>query len=201
MSVSVFAGLGNPGKPYWGTRHNVGFQVLDNYVETKSGSWKEESKLQSEVFILKRGPRTFYFVKPTTFMNLSGNALRKVVSYYKIPVSSVIVLYDDINLEVGRLKINQTGSAGGHNGVDDTIRKLGGNFVRFRIGIGNKYPPEIDLTEFVLGQFSKSETDVINQQMEFYHRAMDTLLTRGVTIAMNQFNQKISTHDADKKHL
>ena len=199
MSVSVFAGLGNPGKPYLKTRHNVGFQVLDSYVETKSGEWKEEAKLQSEVFILKRGPRTSYFVKPTTFMNLSGNALRKVANYYKIPPTSVVVLYDDINLDVGRLKINRTGSAGGHNGIEDVIKKLGNDFIRFRIGIGNKYPQEIDLADFVLGKFSKSEADVINQQTKDYHLAMDVLLTRGPVIAMNQFNQKISKHDADKK--
>lgn len=199
MSVSVFAGLGNPGKTYLETRHNVGFQVLDSYVETKSGEWKEEAKLQSRVFVLKRGPRTSYFVKPTTFMNLSGNALRKVANYYKVAASAVVVLYDDINLDMGRLKINRTGSAGGHNGVEDVIQKLGSDFIRFRIGIGNKYPQEIDLADFVLGNFSKSEADVINQQTKDYHLAIDVLLTRGPVIAMNQFNQKISKHDADKK--
>ncbi|MDA0347083.1 MAG: aminoacyl-tRNA hydrolase [Verrucomicrobia bacterium] len=201
MSVSVFAGLGNPGKSYLETRHNVGFQVLDTYVEAKAGTWKHESKLLCDLFVLKRGARTCYFVKPQTFMNLSGDALNKVANYFKVPPSSVVVLYDDINLELGRLKVNQTGSAGGHNGVEDVIRKLGEDFIRFRIGIGTKYPPEIDLADFVLGTFTTVEADVIKQQIEHYHKAMDLLLNRGASIAMNQFNQRKTKHDADKTEI
>jgi len=201
MSVSVFAGLGNPGKSYQESRHNVGFRVVDAYVEKLSGSWKREAKFLSDVFTWKRGPRTFYFIKPQTFMNLSGDALTKFVSYYKLPVESLVVLYDEINLDPGRLKINQEGSAGGHNGLEDVINKLGRGFTRFRIGIGAKYPPEIDLADFVLGKFSKTETDVIKQQMDHYHQAMDLLLNRGVTIAMNKFNKRKPTHDADKTNL
>jgi len=201
MSVSVFAGLGNPGKSYLETRHNVGSQVLDTYVEAKAGTWKHDSKLLSDLFVLKRGPRTCYFVKPQTFMNLSGDALNKVAAYFKIPSSSIVVLYDDINLDIGRLKVNQTGSAGGHNGVEDVIRKLGEDFIRFRIGIGTKYPPEIDLVDFVLGKFSTLEADVIKQQIEHYHNAMDLLLNRGVGITMNQFNQRKTKHDADKTEI
>lgn len=201
MSVSVFAALGNPGKSYQETRHNVGFQVVDAYVQKKGGTWKPESKFQCDLYTLKRGQRSCYFVKPLTFMNLSGDSVQKVVSYFKVPPSDVVVLYDDINLDLGRLKLNQEGSAGGHNGVEDIIRKLGIDFIRFRIGIGAKYPPEIDLADFVLAQFSAQEADVIKQQMDTYHQAIDLLLTRGVTIAMNQFNQRKPKHDADKTNL
>ena len=134
-------------------------------------------------------------------MNLSGDALSKFLAYYKIPAESLAVVYDEINLDPGRLKINQEGSAGGHNGLEDIITKLGRRFIRFRIGIGTKHPPEIGLADFVLGKFSKSETDVIKQQMDIYHQAMDLLLTRGVTIAMNQFNKRKPKHDADKTNL
>lgn len=201
MSVSVVAGLGNPGKSYQETRHNVGFQVLDAYVRKLAGDWKPDNKLLCDVFVFKRGPRTRYFVKPRTFMNLSGDALRKVADYFKVPAGSVAVIYDDINLDLGRLKINQIGGPGGHNGVEDVIRKLGNHFIRFRIGIGAKYPAEMDLADFVLGKFSKSEADVIKQQMDNYHQALELLLNRGAAIAMNQFNQKKSKHDANKKNL
>ena len=201
MSVSVIAGLGNPGKSYQETRHNVGFQVLDAYVDKLKGSWKADSKFLSERFSSKRGPNTWHFVKPQTFVNLSGDALSNFIGYYKIPAESVIVLYDDINLDHGCLKINQEGGAGGHNGVEDVIRKLGPGFIRFRIGTGAKYPPEIDLADFVLGKFSKREADVIKQQMDYYHQVMDLLLNRGVSVAMNKFNQRKPKHDADKTNL
>ena len=201
MSVSVIAGLGNPGKSYEDTRHNVGFQIVDAYVEKLGGSWKEESKFLSYIYTWKRGPRKVLFVKPQTYMNLSGDALGKLLNYFKIPEEQLAVVYDDINLDLARLKINQVGGAGGHNGIDDLFNKVGRQFIRFRVGIGNKYPPEIDLADFVLGKFSKEETDVIKQQMDHYHQAMDLLLNRGVTIAMNQFNKKKPKHDADKTNL
>ena len=201
MSVSVVAGLGNPGKSYQDTRHNVGFQVIDAYVEKLGGSWKEESKFQGTIYTWKRGPRKVLFVKPQTFMNLSGDSLSKLLKYFKIPVEELAVVYDDINLDLGRLKINQEGGTGGHNGIEDLFNKIGRGFIRFRIGIGSKYPPEIDLADFVLGKFSKSEADVIKQQMDHYHQAVDLLLNRGVTIAMNQFNKRKAKHDADKSNL
>jgi PTH1 family peptidyl-tRNA hydrolase len=201
MSVSVIAGLGNPGKSYQDTRHNVGFQVVDAYVEKLGGSWKEEAKFLSTIYTWKRGPRKVHFVKPQTFMNLSGDALSKLLNYFKIPLEELAVVYDDINLDLGRLKINQDGGAGGHNGIDDLFNKLGRRFIRFRVGLGGKYPPEIDLADFVLGKFSKSETDVIKQQMDHYHQALDLLLHRGVTIAMNQFNKRKAKHDADQTNL
>lgn len=201
MSVSVIAGLGNPGKSYQETRHNLGFRVMDAYASAQGLTWKEDGKLLCSLATLKRGPRTFHFVKPDTFVNLSGDSLQKVSRYYKIPAEEVTVIYDDANLEFGRLKINQEGGPGGHNGVEDVIRKLGSNFTRFRIGIGSKYPHEIDLADFVLGKFTKTEADVIKNQMDTYHQAMELLLSRGPTIAMNQFNQRKSKHDADKTHL
>lgn len=201
MSVSVIAGLGNPGKSYEDTRHNVGFQIVDAYVEKLGGSWKEETKFLSTIYTWKRGPRKVHFVKPQTYMNLSGGALLKLLNYFKISHEQLAVVYDDINLELGRLKINQVGGNGGHNGIEDLFNKVGRRFIRFRIGIGAKYPPEIDLADFVLGKFPKAETDVIKQQMDHYHQAMDLLLNRGVTIAMNQFNKRKAKHDADKTNL
>lgn len=201
MSVSVIAGLGNPGKSYQETRHNVGFRVLDSYAQNQGLTWKEESKLQCQLITFKRGSRSCHFVKPTTYVNLSGDSLQKITHFFKIPSQEVMVVYDDINLDLGRLKINQEGGPGGHNGVEDVIRKLGSDFIRFRIGIGSKYPPEINLADFVLGKFSKPEADVINQQMAHYHQAMDLVLSRGPTIAMNQINQRKSKHDADKTNI
>lgn len=201
MSVSLIAGLGNPGKSYKETRHNVGFQLLDSYVGACGGTWKAESKFLSDLCTLKRGSSTFHFIKPQTFMNRSGDALRKCADYFKVPADQVIVVYDDVGLDLGRLKINQEGGSGGHNGLEDIFLKLGRAFIRFRIGVGSKYPPEIDLADFVLSQFSKEEADVIKQQMNHYHQALDYLLRKGVTLAMNHFNQRKPKHDADKTNL
>ena len=118
-----------------------------------------------------------------------------------LPVEELAVVYDDVNLDHGRLKINQEGGTGGHNGIEDLFNKIGRGFIRFRIGVGPKYPSEMDLADFVLGKFSKSEADVIKQQMDHYHQAVDLLLNRGVTIAMNQFNKRKAKHDADKSNL
>ena len=201
MSVSVLAGLGNPGKSYADTRHNVGFQVMDAMADRHNLVWKLEKRLYSEVSSLQRGGSTWRLVKPQTFVNASGGALHAVVRYYKAEAESVIVIYDDVNLELGRLKINCEGGAGGHNGVRDVIRRLGDRFVRFRVGIGAKYPPEIDLADFVLGKFKREEADLIQKKMEHYLRALAVLMDMGPESAMNQFNRRENRYDADKENL
>lgn len=201
MSVSVLAGLGNPGKSYADTRHNVGFQVMDAVADRHNLVWKLEKRLYSEVSSLKRGESTWRLVKPQTFVNASGGALHAVVRYYKTEAESVIVIYDDVNLQLGRLKINCEGGAGGHNGVRDVIRRLGNRFVRFRVGIGAKYPPEIDLADFVLGKLRREEADLIQKKMEYYLRALAVLMDMGPETAMNQFNRRENRNDTDKENL
>ncbi len=201
MSVSVIAGLGNPGKSYEKTRHNVGFHVLDVLASKHELDWKLDDKLKAEICTLKRGPKTFHFIKPQSFMNLSGEAIQATMRYYKVALDSVSVIYDDVGLDLGRLKINSEGGAGGHNGIKNIIDRVGKTFVRIRIGVGAKYPPEIDLADYVLGGFSKEETDIIDQNMDRYQEGLSLLMSRGAVIAMNQFNKRKANNDADKKIL
>ena len=201
MSVSVLAGLGNPGKTYVETRHNVGFQVVDAFAGQNNLTWKLDARFHAEVTSLKRQGATWRLVKPQTFVNASGGTLAEVVRYYKVAAETAIVIYDDIHLDLGRLKINEEGGAGGHNGIRDVIGRLGKRFVRFRIGIGPKYPPDIDLSDFVLGKFKREEADVIQKNMENYLQALDVLMARGPETAMNQFNRRETWHDAGKKNL
>ena len=201
MSVSVLAGLGNPGKSYEETRHNVGFQVMNAMADRHNLVWKLEKRLFSKVSSLKRDGSTWRLIKPQTFVNASGGALHAVARYYKAEAESVVVVYDDVNLKLGRLKINCAGGAGGHNGVRDVIRRLGNRFVRFRVGIGAKYPPEIDLADFVLGKLRPEEADLIGKNMEHYLRALAVLMDMGPESAMNQFNRREKSYDPDKENL
>ena len=201
MSVSVLAGLGNPGKSYAETRHNVGFRVIDALAGRHNLGWKMEKRLFSEVSSLRRPGSVWRLLKPQTFVNASGGALHAAVRYYKVEAESVVVIYDDIHLELGRLKINSEGGPGGHNGVRDVIRRLGNRFVRFRIGIGAKYPPEIDLADFVLGKLKREEADLIQKNMEHYLQALAVLMDLGPETAMNQFNRRENRYDADKENL
>ncbi len=201
MSVSVLAGLGNPGIAYAETRHNLGFRVIDALANRHNLVWKLEKRLLSEVASLQRHGSSWRLIKPQTFVNASGGALHAAVRYYKAEAESVIVIYDDIHLEPGRLKINREGGPGGHNGVRDVIRRLGNRFVRFRVGIGAKYPPEMDLADFVLGKLTREEADLIQEKMEHYLRALAVLMDMGPETAMNQFNRRENRHDADKENL
>ncbi len=195
------AGLGNPGISYAETRHNVGFRVIDALASRHNLVWKLEKRLLSEVSSLQRRGSSWRLVKPQTFVNASGRALDAAVRYYKVEAESVIVIHDDIHLELGRLKINREGGPGGHNGVGDVIRRLGNRFVRFRVGIGAKDPPEIDLADFVLGKLTREEADLIQKKMEHYLRALAVLMDMGPETAMNQFNRRENRNDADKKNL
>ncbi|MBC9868006.1 MAG: aminoacyl-tRNA hydrolase [Opitutae bacterium] len=201
MSVSVLAGLGNPGIPYAETRHNLGFRVIDALASRHNLVWKLEKRLLSEVSSLQRSGSSWRLVKPQTFVNASGGALHAAVRYFKVEAESVIVIYDDIHLELGRLKINREGGPGGHNGVRDVIRRLGNRFIRFRVGIGAKYPPEIGLADFVLGKLTREEADLIQKKMEHYLQALAVLMDLGPESAMNQFNRRENRNDPDKKIL
>lgn len=189
----IIAGLGNPTKEYDGTRHNIGFAVIDeiarqNHISLDGKKHKAiygKGQIDGHKVIL---------AKPQTYMNLSGESIRAFVDYYKVTEEEVIIIYDDISLDVGQLRIRRKGSAGGHNGIKSIISHLGTQeFNRIKIGVGNK-PKDYDLANYVLGRFQKEEKPYIEKAIIMGAEATKVIITRGVDTAMNLFNKKIE-HD------
>lgn len=185
--MRIIAGLGNPGKEYEGTRHNAGFMALqklahDNDISIVSferHALTGKGMIQGEKVLL---------VMPQTYMNLSGVAIRTLLDYYKEPVESLIVIYDDVSLDPGRIRIRQRGSAGGHNGIKNIIEELGTDeFDRVKIGVGQK-PPHFDLVDWVLGRFKKEDIPEMEKAIEKTAEAVECIIKEGAPVAMNRFN-------------
>lgn len=198
MSVTLIAGLGNPGREYAGTRHNLGFTVVEALAAAEGLKWEKDSHFQAELARWDVRPRvTRYLVKPTTFMNDSGRALRALLDFHQVAVSDLIVAYDDLTIDTGLVKVSVTGSAGGHNGVASLLEHVGDGFVRYRLGINEPRPAEMDLKDFVLGKFSKEQTKIIDQKLNIFVDGLRLLINRGPAEAMNQLNRR-DHHDPDQ---
>lgn len=184
----IIAGLGNPTDKYRGTRHNVGFEAIDRIAEDYGISvetYKHKSLCGKGLIAGQK----VLLMKPQTFMNNSGEALREAMDFYKInPEDELIVLYDDISLGIGRLRIRAKGSAGGHNGIKSIIAHIGTEkFKRIKIGIGEK-PDKMDLADYVLGHFSPTEKNSITEAAKNTSEAIKIILDKDITAAMNQYN-------------
>ncbi|HEY4249227.1 MAG TPA: aminoacyl-tRNA hydrolase [Lacunisphaera sp.] len=191
MSVTLIAGLGNPGREYAATRHNLGFAAIDALAASEGLKWKAESRFESETARWDVRPGvTRLLVKPQTFMNDSGRALRLLLDFHKLPVDALIVAYDDLNIDLGRVKVSVTGSAGGHNGIASLLEHLGNGFIRYRLGIGAARPADMDLKDFVLGKFSTEQTNVIDQKLTTFVDGLRLLMNRGYADAMNILNRR-----------
>jgi peptidyl-tRNA hydrolase, PTH1 family len=198
MSVTLIAGLGNPGREYAATRHNLGFTVIDALAAAEGLKWKTESRFESETARWDVRPGvTRLLVKPQTFMNDSGRALRLLLDFHKVPVDALIVAYDDFNIDTGRVKVSVTGSAGGHNGIASLLEHLGSGFIRYRLGIGAPRPADMDIKDFVLGKFSTEQTNVIDQKLTTFVDGLRLLLNRGYAEAMNILNRR-DHHDPEQ---
>lgn len=181
----LIVGLGNPGKEYENTRHNIGFKVIDNIAsEYNIDINRQKFKgMCGEGFIENQ---KVILLKPTTYMNLSGESIREVVDFYKLSNEEVIVIYDDISLNVGRLRIRDKGSAGGHNGIKSIIAHLGTDvFPRIKVGVGQ---PNVDLVKYVLGNFTKEEMEVLSESIDASTKAVREMIKNDTTSAMNKFN-------------
>ena len=185
----VIVGLGNPGPNYEGTKHNIGFDVVDRLGKKYN---IEIDKFKHKALIgdgIIEGRRVL-LVKPQTFMNLSGESVREIVNFYKIPQDHFVVIFDDTSLPVGNLRIREKGSHGGHNGIRNIIAQMGTDeFWRIKVGIGEK-PNGWDLADYVLARFDKDDLPMIAQGADKGVRAVELILTRGIMDAMNQMNQK-----------
>ncbi|MEG1002459.1 MAG: aminoacyl-tRNA hydrolase [Clostridium sp.] len=181
----LIVGLGNPEEKYNNTRHNIGFEAID-YIASKYNidiNRKKFKGICGEGFI---GTEKVILIKPTTYMNLSGECLREVLDFYKLTNEDILVIYDDISLDVGRLRIRPKGSAGGHNGIKSIISHLGTDeFARIKIGVGQ---PKGDLVNHVLGKFSKEENEILEESLEATNLATNEIIKEDTKSAMNKYN-------------
>lgn len=184
----LIVGLGNPGREYERTRHNTGFRAIDLLAQTL-GCKIDKAKFQGLYGQTVYNGTKLFLLKPQTYMNLSGRAVLQLSAYYSIPPERIIVLFDDISLEPGRLRVRGDGSAGGHNGIKSIIAELGSqNFPRVKIGVGAKPNPEFDLAAWVLSTFSAKEEKDLSFALENAGQAALLIIDQGVPQAANQFN-------------
>lgn len=183
----IIVGLGNPGPRYAGTRHNVGFDAVDVLAE-RYGISMSLNRFQA---VCGKGiieGEAVFLMKPMTYMNLSGDAVREAMQFFKLERDHLIVCYDDISLDVGKIRIREKGSAGGHNGIKHIIARLGSmEFPRVKIGVGDK-PPRMDLADWVLSRFAPADCEAIDDAVERAASACVSLMTETVQQAMNRFN-------------
>ncbi len=184
----LIVGLGNPGSKYECTRHNIGFLALD----TLGGIHRIPITRAKYKALIGQGTiagKSVLLMKPQTFMNLSGEAVREAASFYGIPPERVLVLFDDVSMTPGKLRIRAKGSAGGHNGIKSIISQLGSDaFPRIKLGVGAPPHPDYDLADWVLGTFTKAEQETLTPCIDRACGAVSTILTQGTAQAANQYN-------------
>ena len=184
----LIVGLGNPGPEYAKTRHNVGFRCLDLLAETL-GVRVDKAKFQGLYGQTDYHGNRLYLLKPLTYMNLSGRSVLQLSAFFQVPPQRIIVLFDDISLEPGRLRVRPNGSAGGHNGIKSIIAELGSQeFPRVKIGVGAKPHPDFDLAAWVLSTFSAQEEKALSVSLENGAQAALTIIDQGTAAAANNFN-------------
>lgn len=184
----LIVGLGNPGREYQSTRHNAGFRAIDLLAE-KLGCKIDRAKFQGLYAQVNYGGGKLFLLKPQTYMNLSGRAVLSLSAYFSIPPERIIVLFDDISLPPGRLRIRAEGSAGGHNGIKSIIAEVGSQaFPRVKIGVGAKPNPEFDLADWVLSTFSAKEEKDLRFALENAADAALSIIDKGVPETANKYN-------------
>lgn len=184
----IVAFLGNPESKYERTRHNAGFMAA-SVLENKRGIKTNKLKFHAFTNIAEFGGERVLFMRPQTYMNLSGDAIAPAAAFYKIPAERVIVVFDDMSLPIGKLRVKRNGSAGGHNGIKSIIAKLGTEkFPRVKIGIGAPPHPDYDVIDWVIGKLNDSDFKIINEAAAVSLDAVEEIIKNGVDSAMNKFN-------------
>lgn len=188
--MKIVAGLGNPGREYERTPHNVGFRAADALCASLGGVWRAEPKFKALLArVSAPGAGALLLVKPQTFMNLSGEALGPLASFYKVPAESVVVLSDEVNLAPGRVRIRPSGSAGGHNGLKSVAAHLGSTaFPRVRVGVGMGHHPVADLAARVLGRIEPEDEEAVSRGVALAAEAALCVAAQGCDFAMNKYN-------------
>ena len=186
----LVVGLGNPGDKYFHTRHNAGFLAMD-YISQKCGATVNKSKFKALVGEATIAGKRVLLMKPQTFMNLSGDAVIEAANFYKIPIENIIVLSDDVNLDVGRMRVRKNGSDGGQNGLRSIITRFGNdNFPRIRFGVGKKPHPDYDMADWVLGNFSDEDKRALFDCFVVGYEGLEKIIAGDVDGAMQICNGK-----------
>lgn len=181
--MKLVVGLGNPGKEYKNTRHNIGFMILDNYLGKVN--WK--TKMENYYYMEEVNGEQIMYIKPLTYMNLSGLAVSKIVNFYKIDMKDILVIQDDLDMEIGSYKIKRNSSSGGHNGIKSIIAELNSEeFGRLKIGIGKSI--QISSDKYVLGKFSTDELNKIYENMDAFKNIIKTFIDNSIEDAMQKYN-------------
>lgn len=183
----LIVGLGNPGAKYAGTRHNAGFDALD-WAARRWGIRVDRARFDALTGTGEAAGHKVLLLKPQTFMNLSGQAVGKAAAFYKVPAQNVIVLFDDISLAPGRLRLRKAGSAGGHNGVKSIISQIGQEFPRVKIGVGAKSHPEYDLADWVLSRFTPDERKAMEARYDDVADALEMMMKGQFEAAQSRYN-------------
>jgi PTH1 family peptidyl-tRNA hydrolase len=189
----MVVGLGNPGLQYKFSRHNIGFRIIDNLAREMETEFKKVKSYDSLVSRGKLMNHKLILVKPQTYMNLSGKSASKIVSYYRISFQDLLIVYDDLNLELGQIRIRKRGSAGGHKGVESIIQYLNSEDIpRLRIGIGKpSINSNFDYASYVLSNFKDNEKDKISEVIQLSTEAIKTVIEDGLVKAMRKYNRKL----------
>ncbi|MEK4078442.1 aminoacyl-tRNA hydrolase [Solibacillus sp. FSL K6-1126] len=185
--MKLIIGLGNPGKPYEHTRHNIGFDVIDE-LANRWNAPLNQTKFNGMYATVHRPEGKVILLKPLTYMNLSGECVRPLMDYFDIEIEDIIVIYDDLDLETGKLRLRSKGSAGGHNGIKSLIQHLGTQeFNRIRVGV-SRPPAGMKVADYVLAKFSKEDQPIVKEAVEKSCDAVETALTKPFLEVMNKFN-------------
>jgi PTH1 family peptidyl-tRNA hydrolase len=189
----MVVGLGNPGSQYEFSRHNIGFRIIDNLAREIETEFKKVKSYDSLISRGKINNHNLRLVKPQTYMNLSGKSVSKIVSYYRISFPDLLIVYDDLNLELGQIRIRKRGSAGGHKGVESIIQYLNSEDIpRLRIGIGKpSINSNFDYASYVLSNFNNNEKDKISEVIQLSTEAIKTVIEDGLEKAMRKYNRKL----------
>lgn len=179
-------GLGNPGKEYECTHHNIGFMALDEIAKSYNVEFSFESKFQAYVAEIRVNGKKHFLVKPTTYMNLSGHAVRLLMDYYKVEPKDILMIHDDMDFPCGTIHIRKSGSGGGHNGVKSMVKEVGTTDIpRIRVGIGKANK---DIVDYVLSKFSKSEMEQLKPAIELMPNICEDFINNGIDYIMNKYN-------------
>lgn len=176
----LIVGLGNPGANYKNTRHNVGFIAVDLISNRYNFAWASKPKFNADLAIGECDLGKVILCKPTTFMNLSGTAVQKIVSFYKIPLDKLIVIHDDVDIALGKIKYKIGGSAGGHNGLKSIDNHLGAGYQRLRVGVGRPEHVNYDISDYVLGTFTNNETELLVGRLDILSKNLKLLVDKNL---------------------
>jgi len=198
MSLKLIAGLGNPGERYRDTRHNAGFMVVDLLAREAGIAWEKKRRLKAWLGIGRWKERDLILVKPATFVNLSGEAIRKVMDYYRVSPAEILVVVDDVNLSPGRIRLRRAGGSGGHHGLESIALALGGDgYLRLRVGVGGGERKE--LADYVLSAAEEEESRLFRQALDNAVATVGTMIEEGLEAAMNRHNPTAPESGSNQK--